>query len=293
MKILEESFLKWWIEDGNHAGYKGLLFDIDGTLISGKRMLPGSYQLMEWIEEKKFPFFLLTNDGNHSPEEKSAHMTRTGLKVHPDEIISCSMALYDFVKDKSLQGKRFFVMGDLGEPCYAERAGLVVERDTSKTAGCAGVIVGEGYYDWHSNMSAVMNFFISNPKAYFIVPNPDSYWPNGPNGEIGIGAGGKARFLCSILQEYGLFVKPIYLGKPYKGIFRYAYEELRHKYKLSARIPKRKFLMLGDSLRSDIAGARNFGFSAALLLTGITNFEHVRKVKVALRPDFVFKTIGG
>ncbi|MFZ2657413.1 MAG: HAD-IIA family hydrolase [Victivallales bacterium] len=289
MKILNNTFLEWWKK--NSCEYRALLFDIDGTLIAGRKVMPGASTLIKRLEDSGFPFFLLTNDGNHSTEEKSWMLKRAGLDIRPDEIVSCSDALKPFAEKYGLTGRKFFVMGDLGNPNYAERAGLKVERNTRKICECSGVIIGEGTYNWQSNISAAMNFFIKYPDRFLIVPNPDSYWPNGPNGELGIGAGGKARFICTILSDYGIKIKPAYLGKPYGAVFNYAFDILKDRFDISGNIQRKRVLMLGDSLASDIHGANNFGFTSGLVLTGITNRDHLRKAKPSFKPDFVFPKI--
>jgi NagD protein len=286
---LNQTFLKWW--GLNISGFSALLFDIDGTLISGKKAMPGVPALIKQLEDNGFPFFLLTNDGNHSTREKSNILKRAGLCIKPDEIISCGDALKPFVRANGLAGKKFFVMGDLGKPSYAERAGLEIEKCTKRINECAGVIVGEGTYNWQSNISSAMNYFIKYPKRPLIVPNPDSYWPNGPDGELGIGAGGKARFICTILGDYGIKLKPVYLGKPYGAIFNYAFDILKTRFGLSANLQRKRVLMLGDSLASDIRGANRFGFTSGLVLTGITNHEHIRKAKLSFKPDYIFSKV--
>ncbi len=289
MKILKETFLEWWKK--NSRGYRALLFDIDGTLIAGRKVMPGASSLIKCLEGTKFPFYLLTNDGNHSTEEKSIMLKRAGLNIRPDRIVSCADALAPFTERNMLKGKKFFVMGDLGKPNFAEKAGLKVERLTRKICECQGVIVGEGTYNWQSNINAAMNFFIKYPDRFLVVPNPDSYWPNGASGELGIGAGGKARFICTILADYGIRKKPTYLGKPYPAIFNYAFEILIRKFNLPANLQKKQVLMLGDSLASDIHGANSFGLTSGLVLTGITNQDHIKKAKPSFRPDFVFPRI--
>ena len=284
-----QTFLKWWKR--NRCEFSALLFDIDGTLISGRKAMPGVPALIRQLEDSGFPFYLLTNDGNHSTREKSLLLKKAGLEIKPDEIISCGDALKPFARENSLAGEKFFVMGDLGKPNYAEKAGLKIERRTKKINECAGVIVGEGTYNWQSNISSAMNYFIRYPERPLIVPNPDSYWPNGSNGELGIGAGGKARFICTILGDYGIKLKPVYLGKPYRAIFNYAFEILKTRFGLPSNLPRKRVLMLGDSLASDIRGANRFGFTSGLVLTGITNHEHIRKAKPSFKPDYIFPRI--
>jgi ribonucleotide monophosphatase NagD (HAD superfamily) len=168
---------------------------------------------------------------------------------------------------------------------------MIPVSDMSEIQSCEGVIVGEGTYDWKKNIDAVINFYILTDNRLMIVPNPDSYWPNGPNGEIGIGAGGKARFIATILREYGIKIKPVYLGKPYSPVYRRVFRELRRKFGLTRKDSGEKVLMVGDSLLSDIRGARKVGFSSALVLTGISNATHVEKAKPSCKPDFVFEQL--
>jgi HAD superfamily hydrolase (TIGR01450 family) len=290
MKIENQTFFSWWKE--NSDSYGALFFDIDGTLSSGRADLPGSKKLLAELDKVKFPYLLLTNDGNHSVQEKCEILTKSGLIIAKEKIISCSMALKVFFEKHNCQGKTFFVMGELGNPCYAETAGTVVERDPRKIMSCEGVIIGEGTYNWQDNFSAVFNYFIKRPSAWLLVPNPDSYWPNGSSGEIGIGAGGKARFISSILKEYGYLIKPVYFGKPYPLIFQFAKRRLHELFPQTERIKKREIIILGDSLRSDIKGGKAFGIKTALVLTGITNETHLKKIAKNLQPDFVFSSLG-
>ncbi|NOY76155.1 MAG: HAD-IIA family hydrolase [Kiritimatiellaeota bacterium] len=282
-----DSFRNWW-RDGK-SNYSALLFDVDGTIIAGGKALAGASELLADLRSADFPFRLLTNDGNHSPEEKSAIMRKCGLDISSGEITSCSMALTPYVSRNGLAGKRFFVMGDLGKPSYAERAGLTHVRDTDDITSCEGVIVGEGTYDWKKNIDAVLNYYITTENRLMLVPNPDSYWPNGPNGEIGIGAGGKARFIATILKEYGIRIKPVYLGKPYSPIYRAALREIRAKYHPRKIESGGKVLMIGDSLLSDVRGAKRIGFSSALVLTGISKMSHVEKARPSCVPDLIFR----
>jgi HAD superfamily hydrolase (TIGR01450 family) len=283
------SFLKWWKE--HCTEYDAIFFDVDGCLISGKHALPGAIELIEYLRNTQFPFCLLTNDGNNSIEEKCGIMKRRGLNISTNELISCSSALTPLAKEKGYIDKKFFVMGELGNPDFAELAGIKVVRDTSKIGSCSGIIIGEGSYNWQPNINAVINYYIQEKSSLMIVPNPDSYWPNGLNGEIGIGAGGKARFLCTILREYGIKIKPLYLGKPYNPVYRCALKHLRELFNLPREVSGKKILMLGDSLLSDIRGANRVGFSSGLLLTGITNMNHVKKARKNCQPDLIFKSL--
>ncbi len=285
---MENHFLAWW--EGRRASYQAVLLDIDGTLIKGRYALPGASETISQLRRERVPFRLLTNDGNRSPAEKCELLARSGIEVAESEIVSCGMALNAFARDPEWRERLFFVIGDLGNPCYADRAGLRTTRDLNDIDNCAGIIIGEGTYDWQLNLNAALNALLQDPGKRLIVPNPDTYWPNGRNGEIGVGAGGKARFLVSILDEAGVEMEPIYLGKPYSAIFEVTLSLMKADFALPDIQPER-VLMLGDSLKSDIAGANRMGMVSGLLLTGITDRAMAEKAAAEEKPDFIFDSL--
>ena len=128
--VIKKTFYSWWLN--NHQDYDAMLFDVDGTLISGRQALPGAAEMLLWLRNNSFPFFLLTNDGNHSTIEKSDILKQRGLDIQPEEIISCSLALNYLTTECQLLGSLFFIMGDLGTPNYAEEAGLNITRDRNE-----------------------------------------------------------------------------------------------------------------------------------------------------------------
>ncbi len=283
------NFFDWFRE--RRDDYQAVLFDIDGTLATGPRPMPGAARMLEYLRAEGFPYYLLTNDGNHSKQEKCQLVARSGIRVEPDEIVSCSDALIEAARERGITGRRVFVLGDLGQPCYAEAAGLIPCRDADEIGDCAAVIAGEGRYDWYEHIQKAMNFLRRHPECPLIIPNPDSFWPGLPNGEFGIGAGGVGRFIAAILRDMGVPCEPVYLGKPYGGIFRHTIEVMKQRFGLSEVDPGR-LIMVGDALFSDICGANRFGMATALVLTGVTTRPQLELSEGDFRPDFSFETLG-
>ena len=176
--MTHESFLQWWGERGSKS-FEALLFDIDGTLISGGRALPGAIDTFEWLRSTSFPFRLLTNDGNHSPEEKCGFLRNAGLQIEPEEIVSCGHALASLADSLSLKGAKVFVLGDMGVPSFAERAGMVQCREPNEIEDCHAVIVGEGIYDWLDHITAAFHYLVRHPERVMLAPNPETHWPEG------------------------------------------------------------------------------------------------------------------
>ncbi len=264
-----------------------ILLDIDGTVLIGRNIIGNSVEFIDELHENNTPFFFLTNDGNHSLEEKCSFLNHCGINAVPSEIISCSSVLKKISSDNNYHGKKFFIMGDLGNPPYAAEAGIIECRNIDEINECAGVINGEGDYDWHNHMEAVLGFFVDHPDAPYIVPNPDSYWPNSKTGKFGVGAGGQARFIRGLLNEMGIKIELTYLGKPYTGIYDYTISLLKEKHP-DKKIDLKRIYGIGDYLKSDIKGAKAYGINSVLVLSGVTQMQHVETADISCLPDMIF-----
>ena len=282
MNILP-SFNAWF--DAHHAGLDALVLDVDGILLLVGKPVPGSLDLMARLRALRFPFGILTNDGNHSVAEKRMHLQRCGFDIQEQEITSCADGLVDLAAARRLHGKRFFIAGDLGNPNFAAQAGLRYTRSLAELPRCDGVIIGESHYNWEPVLNGLINYVIRHPDRPFIVPNPDEYYP-AKNGTIRVAAGGTARFIQRVAEQHGVATQPIYLGKPYRPIFEHNHRQMERR--LRRKLNPGRILMLGDSLASDVRGASAFGYRTALLLTGVTTASKVRHSE--LQPDLVFKS---
>ncbi len=276
---------KYWMETHSDA-FDAVLLDVDGVLVTARRAIPGSRALIEWLRAEKVPFALLTNDGCNSPKEKIRYLRDSGLCFNTDHIVSASHALVELAEERGWNGRLFFMMGELGKPCYAKAAGLRITRSLRRLKDCAGVIVGEKGYDWEEVITGVFNFLLRNPEAPFVVPNPDEYFAVG-SGRLHPASGATARFVLQLCRSYGINVEPIYLGKPHEPIFDCAHHHLEKR--AGRSLPRNRVVIIGDSLASDIQGGRAYGYHSALVLTGITTGAMLERSLV--QPDLVFEAL--
>jgi len=263
-----------------------IVFDVDGVLMTARHPTPGSGELIDRLRADDVPFALLTNDGCHSPEEKTELLRSCGMEFSPGDIVSASHGLVELAAERNWAGKQFFVMGYLGNPCYAERAGLRSTCDADALCECAGAIVGEKKYDWEEVITAVFNFLIAHSDAPLIVPNPDEYFP-GSSVSLHVASGAVGRFLQQLCRTYGHDVQPVYLGKPYAPIFLYNHHRIEKQ--LGRQVAHERVMIVGDSLASDIRGGLDFGYRTALVLTGITP-RHMLSRSLT-QPELVFETL--
>jgi len=277
-----------WLQT-HRDDFDGIVSDMDGVLIQGKAQLPGAAELLAWLPTVQLPFMLLTNDGSRSKAQRSALLARRGLSVPPGQIVCSSDGLIELVAARpELRRPRYFVVGALGEPCYALAAGLDYTQEMDQLDSCGGVIMGEGenLFDWEITFTAVLNFLVAHPGAPFIVPNPDEYY-GVDGGQLRVGAGGQARFVQQVLTAHGDPAELIYLGKPHGPIFQHVHTELERR--ANRLLARERVLMIGDNLRGDILGGNDFGYRTALMLTGITRPHALAASRV--QPHLVFDQI--
>ncbi len=283
-----ETFTEYFCRCGKER-FEAVLFDIDGTLSAGGKPLPGARELLLLLEEQQFPYILLTNDSCNSHKEKAAILHRGNISVPEERIYSCGDVLKLWKKNSNYQGQLLFRCGKLGTPDYAELAGINTTADPERLPQCAGVIWGEGAYDWKTAMEGVFNFYLANPQAPLIVVNPDSYWPATDHSGMGIGSGAQARFICTVLRDAGITVEPFYIGKPYPPVYQGVMAELSEL--LGRRIAPEKIAMVGDSLASDIQGANANGVCSCLVLSGITTLTLAEAAPEHRKPQMIFSGV--
>lgn len=286
--MMLETFTSFFRRCGKEK-FDAILFDIDGTLSSGGRPLPGARELLLMLEKEHFPYILLTNDSCNSREEKAAILQKGNIPVTSERIYSCGDVLRLWKKNANYQGELLFQCGKLGIPSYAEQAQINVTCDPGKLPECKGVIFGEGTYDWQPALEGVFNFFLAHPDAPMIVVNPDSYWPSCSHSGMGIGSGAQARFICTVLKDAGIQVEPYYIGKPYPPIYQGIMAELEEL--LKKKISPARIAMVGDSLASDIKGANANGLCSCLVLSGITTPELAEQAAPERAPKMIFSGV--
>ena len=273
----------------NRQMLDALVFDIDGTLSCGGKSIPEAVNLISFLRQEKFPFFLLTNDANTSHTDKAQIVASSGIPVLPEEIISSGDALAQYIVDHDLAGHKFYQCGEMGNPGYAEQAGAVIVRDWREAGDCEGLIIGEGVYDWRKEVTGAFNLLMKNPLLPVLVGNPDSFWPFRHG--LGIGAGAMARFLGTLIKESGYDLNIIYTGKPYAPVYELVKRRLCDLLPDPQHLDMSRVAMIGDSLASDITGGNRAGMFTCLVLTGITSGERARSVSGEQQPDKIFTAL--
>ena len=252
---------------GEIAGkFAGLILDMDGVLYRGERALPGARELFPALRANGISFILLTNNATLTSEEFSAKLSRMGISVPPDTILTSAGATAIYMSEQ-----------------YPEGGGVTVIGSTSLLATVTGmpgfrpdgwqpdfVVVG---LDLKFNYDALQRACSAIRRgAHFIATNADATLPV-EGGEQWPGAGS---IVAAVQTCSG--VAPTVIGKPERHMADMALELLE--------LPAEQVLCVGDRLETDILLGARAGIPTALLLTGVSSREDVEGAEAT--PDYIF-----
>lgn len=244
--------------------YDAILLDAYGVLVDLAGALPGAAGWIEALNRRGKDYWLVSNTAARLPEQAARRYQNFGLAIPAERILSSGMLLKPCFASLGLSGKRIRVLGPVDSVCYVEQAGGVVVGPGA--AFDALVVADQAGFPFLETLdevlSALIEYFDAGQDIPMILPNPDLIYPTGKG--CGITSGALAVMLESALRqrypnrpELG-FMR---LGKPHPGLFEEA----------ARRAGRRKLVMVGDQLETDILGAHAFGIDSALVpgvLTG-------------------------
>jgi len=237
--------------------YDGFILDLWGVLHDGVRPYPGAVDALRRLKAAGKRTVILSN----GPRRAAAVARRTAeIGIRPD--------LYD---DLHSSGEETWQsLAAFSDPIYAamvRRAFLIVpENDRGLLAGLdltitedladAGFILATGLAAAAETLADYEDVLAGGARLGrpMICANPDLEVVRGGVRELCAGA---------LAQRYEALGGPVhYHGKPYPAVYRRCFA-------LLAGIDAPRILAVGDSLRTDIAGARRAGIDSLLITGGI------------------------
>ncbi len=128
---------------------RGLMFDVDGTLLLSDRalgsyeVLPGAAEVLPALRERAFPVVLLTNGSPYPPAEQAARLRNCGLPVEDTQMLTPSSVAAEYIRRRGLQ--RVLVLGTRGVGHALVEAGLETLYPGEPRAAEAEAV----YVGWH------------------------------------------------------------------------------------------------------------------------------------------------
>ena len=240
--------------------YRGWLFDLDGTVYLGERLIPGAGEAVAALRAAGRRVAFLSNKPLQTRDDYAAKLTRLGVPAGPDDVINSSLVLARHLSGID-PGAPVFVIGE--PPMLAEmRAHGFEVRDDSRVRWV--VIAFDRTFSY-----AKLDVALQAVKqgARLIATNPDRTCPV-EGGEIPDCAG----MIAAVEAVTDRRVEAI-VGKPSPIILEVALRALG--------VSPSESVMVGDRLETDIAMGRRGGLHTILVLSGVTRGDDPRIVRGA------------
>jgi HAD superfamily hydrolase (TIGR01459 family) len=238
--------------------YEGFIFDLWGVVHDGFAPYPGVLAYLAQLNDLGKSIIFLSNAPRPS-SEIIQKLLAFGIKITPEMLLTSG----DMVRQQ-LQNFDDGIFKNLGKSFYH----LGQNRNLNILAGISVNLVDElqdanfvlltAYLNADEDLNQYDHCLASivSLNLPVICVNPDKEIMSGPKTRYCAG------FLAEKIEKMGGVVH--YYGKPYLRI----YEEVFKRFQIKGIVDKRKILAFGDTLETDILGAKNAGIDSALVLTG-------------------------
>jgi NagD protein len=248
--------------------HPGWLFDLDGTLYLGERLVPGADAVVAALRADGRRVAFLSNKPLATRADYAAKLTRLGVPARAEEVINSSLVLARHLARVD-PGAPVFVIGE--PPLVAElRAHGLEPRPDHRVRWV--VIAFDRTFDYAKLNTALQAV---RGGARLIATNPDRTCPT-EDGEIPDCAGMTAAVEAVTDRRVELVV-----GKPSPMILEVALDALG--------VGASEAVMVGDRIETDIAMGKRLGLATVLVLSGITRPGDPRIA--ALGPDLVLPSV--
>lgn len=246
---------------------RGVIVDLDGTVYRGGQLIPGARETIERMHRHAHPLVFVTN-AIETVAEHVDKLSALGVQASPNEIINSALVLVHHLC-REMPGACVFAIGD--PPLLEQLAPYFQFSDDPNEIDVVIASTDRAFNYRKLNIA----FQALRHGARFWATNADATWPL-LGGDIP-----DAGAIIGALEGCTGRKVEVVAGKPSSLVVEVALERLRRT--------ARECLLIGDSLRSDIAMGKQAGMMTALVLTGVTRRKDLDHAPV--KPDYVLESI--
>jgi len=227
-------------------GMRGFVFDLDGCVWTGDVLTPGAAQVLALIRQQGKALCFLTNNSRARARTMQAKLVRLGVEAKEPEVLTPLEILGEVVAQRWGPSRVLAIGGPELAEVLVEAGHTLVPINRSRDATV--VVVGNDFDFSYERLTAAARAVAAG--AAFLTPNIDPRLPM-ENGEFLPGCGA---IVEAVATAAGL--RPIVVGKPEPPLFELALQRMGLGVDEAA--------MVGDSVDSDVRGARRVGMTAVL-----------------------------
>jgi HAD superfamily hydrolase (TIGR01450 family) len=251
-----------------------VLLDAWGVLNLGDTPIPSARSAVAALRSNGVPLRVLSNDASGDKARALGNHRRRGYDFAADEIVSGLDLLPDRLQEMQLRAS-VGLIADPPAPMPKITRDMLVLGDHGRAYDEASSFVFLSADGWTERRQGLLRDSLRLRPRPIIVCNPDIASPNGTsqNAEPGF----YAHRLAAETK-----VVPIFCGKPFSEIYVRALAAF-------PGIARERVLCVGDTLHTDILGARAAGLRAMLVEDGFCVGRDVRSLarECGIWPDFI------
>lgn len=257
----------------------GVLFDIDGVLVTSWQPIPGAADALSVLAERQIARAYLTNTTTRTRQQIASTLCAAGMDVRPDEVITAAALTADYVRAQYP-----------GARCFLVNSGQIADDmpgiDVVDSAACDVATVeapdvvllggaGDGYN--HLTLSRVYDWMSQGVPV--VAMHRSTSWTIAEGLRIDTGM-----YLIGMEQTSGR--KAIGVGKPAPAGFQAAAGRLG--------VDTDEMYMVGDDLNNDVLAAQIVGMTGVLVRTGKFRQDTLDRWSTdefAMQPNFVIDSV--
>lgn len=249
--------------------HRGWLFDLDGTIYLGDRLIPGADATIAALRAAGRRVIFMSNKPLETRADYARKLTTLGIPTAADDVLNSSLVLARHLARLD-PGAPVFVIGEPPLIAELEAHGFEVRRDHHVRWV---VIAFDRTFDYAKLDVALQAVRRSN--ARLIATNPDRTCPT-EDGEIPDCAG----MIAAVEAVTSRTVEAV-VGKPSAIMLEVALAMLG--------VAAPDTVIVGDRLETDMTMGKRLGLASVLVLTGITAADDARIAEIA--PDLVLPSV--
>ena len=244
--------------------YDAFCFDGYGTLYNrGSFVYDGAAEWYAMLRAAGKQLRLITNAASDVDEVLASDAAKRGFVFTAEETVSSGSLLHDLVvrlrgKGHSLR-EVYYIGRETGKHVLAECGMTAIAMDAEPAEPIVAISSAKDTPETYERAAAILR----RPGAMLLVLNSDAWAPKIP-GDDGVtvrepvsGALCERLRRDSVCEANPAGCETYYLGKPFPAIW----EKVKRSLPAGARV-----LMVGDTLGTDVLGARIAGFDSALVV---------------------------
>jgi HAD superfamily hydrolase (TIGR01450 family) len=225
---------------------RGLVFDLDGCVWTGEVLTPGAAEVLALIRRQGKGLCFLTNNSRARASTMQAKLERLGVAAKEAEVLTPLEILGEVVAQRWGPSRVLAIGGPELAAVLVEAGHTLVPVDACREATV--VVVGNDFDFSYERLTAAARAV--DAGAAFVTPNIDPRLPM-EDGQFLPGCGAIVEAVASAAGA-----RPIVIGKPEPPLFELALQRMGLGVDDAA--------MVGDSIDSDVRGARRVGMTAVL-----------------------------